>query len=195
MVKKLVISFLLILGIIIGNGCYWIFSDIQTKCAKDITNGKPLSCYDKASILTLHIGICTIGSLYCKDAAWANLQMLVTKKDTIYLHSDSWITPKIKKRFENGQYGKMAWNGNADYAFRSPEKDGAILLNWCILKEQIINDKPCYVAECDYTWKVPSKTTFKITKNFSIVFYEQLFYELEKIGLLHPFKLICYYEQ
>ena len=43
MVKKLVISFLLILGIIIGNGCYWIFADIQTKCAKDITNGKPLS--------------------------------------------------------------------------------------------------------------------------------------------------------
>ena len=46
---------------------------------------------------------------------------MITKKDTIYLHSDSWITPKIKKRFKNGQFGKMAWNGNADYAFRSPE--------------------------------------------------------------------------
>ena len=80
MVKKIVISFLLILGIIIGNGCYWIFSDIQTKCAKDITNGKPLSCYDKASILTLHLGICTIGSLCCKDAAWANLFELPTIK-------------------------------------------------------------------------------------------------------------------
>lgn len=195
MIKRIVFSILLIVGIIIGNGCYWIFSDLQTKCAKYIVNGKPLSCYDKASILTLHLGICTIGSFYCKDAAWANFQMLVTKKDTIYLHSGSWITPKIKKRFENGQFGKMAWNGNADYAFLSPEKDGAILLNWCILKEQMINDKLCYVAECDYKWKVPSKTIFKITEKFSIVFYEQLFYELEKIGLLHPFKLICYYEK
>ena len=54
--------------------------------------------------------------------------------------------------------------------------------------------KLCYVAECDYTWKVPSKTTFKVTDSFSIVVYEQLFYELEKAGILHPFKLICYYE-
>ena len=89
----------------------------------------------------------------------------------------------------------MAWNGDDDYAFSSPEKDGAILLNWCMLSEQEINGKQCYVAECDYTWKVPSRTTFKITDKFSIILYEQLFYELEKIGILHSFKLICYYEK
>ena len=64
-----------------------------------------------------------------------------------------------------------------------------------MLSEQEINGKQCYVAECDYIWKVSSKTTFKITDNFSIVLYEQLFYELEKIDVLHPFKLICYYEK
>lgn len=89
----------------------------------------------------------------------------------------------------------MAWNGDNDYAFSSPEKGGTILLNWCMLSEQEINGKLCYVAECDYTWKQPSRTTFKITDKFLIVLYEQLFYELEKIGILHPFKLVCYYEK
>lgn len=74
------------------------------------------------------------------------------------------------------------------------KKMGLSYLN-CILSEQEINGKQCYVAECDYTWKVPIRTTFKITDKFSIILYEQLFYELEKIGILHPFKLICYYEK
>ena len=72
---------------------------------------------------------------------------------------------------------------------------------WCYIVELVyfrqkkIDGRQCYVAECDYTWKVSSKTTFKITDKFSIVLYEQLFYELEKIGILHSFKLICYYEK
>lgn len=194
-IKKIMICALLVLGLVIGNGCYWLFSDIQTRCVEKIARGQQTSFYDKASIATLHMGICTIGSLYCKEAAWANFKMLVSRKDTVYMHSDKWITPKVAARLEKEQWGRMAWNGDTDYAFNSPEKNGAILLNWCILSERIIEGKSCYVAECDYTWKVPSKTTFKITKNIEMVLYEQLFYELEKIGFLHPFKLVCYYEK
>lgn len=193
--RKIIIFLLLIGSIIVSNGCYWLFSDIQTKCVEKISNKQETSFYEKASILTLHLGICTVGSLYCYEAAIANMRMLFTSKDTIYLHSDKWITPKIKQRFANRQFGKMAWNGDVDYAFKSPEKDAAILLNWCELKEQTINGKLCYTAACDYTWKCPSKTTFKITDNFSIVLYEEQFYELEKVGILHPYKLICYYEK
>lgn len=196
--KRILSRTLLTLGVIavliVGNGCYWVFSDIQTRCAEKIAEGRETSLYEKASILSLHLGICTVGALYCPDAAYANFMMLITRKDTVYLHSDKWITPKVKARLENQQWGKMAWNGDIDYAFRSPERDGAVLLNWCTLGEQVIG-KPCYTAVCDYTWKVPSKTTFKLTDDISIVLYEQLFYELEKTGLLHPFKLICYYEK
>jgi hypothetical protein len=192
--KRVILFLLIAIGLIFANGCYWIFSDIQTRCIKKIESNQPISVYEKASILTLHAGICTVGVFYCKEAAYANFKMLITDKDTVYMHSENWITPKIKARFKNKELGRMTWNGNVDYAFSSPEKDGAILLNWCELKEQTIDGKPCYVAECDYTWKVPSKTTFKVTDSFSIVLYEHLFYELEKMGILHPFKLICYYE-
>ena len=194
-VKRIAISLLLVIGLIISNGCYWLFSDIQTECVEKISEGKTISFYDKLSISTLHLGICTMGMLYCREAAWANFKMLTTKKDTVYLHSNKWLTPKVKARFANNQLGRMAWNGDVDYALDSPEKDAAVLLNWCMLDERVIGGKMCHVAECDYTWKVPSKTTFKITENFSIVVYEQLFYELEKSGVLHPFKLVCYYEK
>lgn len=194
-VKIVVISVAFILALIVGNGCYWVFSDIQTRCADKIAEGRETSLYDKASILSLHLGICTVGALYCPETAYANFMMLITRKDTLYMHSDRWITPKVRARLEKEQWGRMVWNGDVDYAFSSPEKDGAILLNWCMLGEREIEGKPCYVAECDYTWKEPSKTTFKITENIAIVIYEQLFYELEKIGLLHPFKLVCYYEK
>lgn len=197
--KRILSRTLLTLGVIavliVGNGCYWVFSDIQIRCAEKIAEGRETSLYEKASILSLHLGICTVGALYCPDAAYANFMMLITRKDTVYLHSDKWITPKVKARLENQQWGKMAWNGDIDYAFRSPERDGAVPLNWCTLGEQAIDGKPCYTATCDYTWKVPSKTTFKLTDDISIVLYEELFYELEKTGLLHPFKLICYYEK
>ena len=194
-IKKVLTSVLIFIVAVIGNASYWLCSDIQTRCVEKIARGESTSFYDKFSILSLHLGICTVGAIYCPEAAYANFKMLVTDKDTVYLHSDNWITPKIKERFEKNQLGRMAWNGDTDYAFSSPEKDGAVLLNWCTLKDQEILGKPCYVAECDYTWKVPSRTTFKITDKFSIVVYEQLFYELEKIGILHPFKLICYYEK
>ena len=194
-VKRIFFSVALIFALIICNGCYWMFSDIQTQCVEKISRGQQTSLYEKASIASLHMGICTLGALYCPEAAWANFKMLVTDKDTIYMHSDKWITPKVRARLEMEQWGKMVWNGDTDYAFESPEKNGAILLNWCMLGERVIDSKPCYVAECDYTWKVPSKTTFKITDKIEVVLYEQLFYELEKIGLLHSFKLVCYYEK
>ena len=128
-VKKIMISAAFILALIIGNECYWVFSDIQTRCVEKIAKGEETSLYEKASIATLHMGICTVGALYCPEAAWANFRMLVTRKDTVYMHSDKWITPKVRSRLEKEQWGRMAWNGDADYAFGSPEKDGAILLN------------------------------------------------------------------
>lgn len=193
--KKFLIGALILVAIVTSNGCYWVFSDIQTRCVEKINMGEEISLYDKISIMTLHAGICTLGQFYCPEAATANLRMLFTSKDTIYVHSDKWLSPKVKARFATDRLGRMAWNGNVDYAFGSPEKDAAILLNGCELGEEVINQKPCYTAACDYTWICPSRTTFKITDNFSVVMYEELFYELEKIGILHPYKLVCYYEK
>jgi len=193
--KKLIQIICIILTLCIFNGIYWLVSDRQELCLKKINNGNPISLYEKISILNLHAGICTIGCFYCSDAAYANFQMLITNKNVIYLHSNKWLTPKIRARFKNKQFGRMAWNGDIDYALNSKEKDGAVLLNWCMLSEEHINGKQCYVAKCCYTWKVPSNTQFKITNFLTIRIHEELFYELEKLGILHPYKLICYYEK
>lgn len=105
--RKIFISIAIIIILLIVNACYWLCSDIQTKCVNKIADNQELFLYEKGSILTLHLGICTVGSFYCSEAAYANFQMLITEQDTVYLHSNKWITPKIKKRFENNQLGKI----------------------------------------------------------------------------------------
>ena len=70
-IKSIIILFFVIIVIIISNGFYWLCSDIQTKCVEKIANNQELSLYEQGSILTLHLGICTVGSFYCSEAAYA----------------------------------------------------------------------------------------------------------------------------
>lgn len=193
-VKKGIVALLVILGIALLNSAYWLFSDKQDRCIEKINSGKNLSVYELASLATLHMGICTVGWLYCPLAAEANMKMWTTRKDTVYIESRSWVSPKIRKRIRNNEWGKVAWDGNEAYQPSSPEKTAALTLNWCMLKKMTIKDKPCVAAVCDYTWEKPSKTQFHL--GFATIrVYEQLFYELEKRHVLHKFKLVCYYEE
>ena len=190
--KRLLKILVIIVIISIVNGIFYLYS-YQYKTVNKINKNVPISLYEKASILTLHAGLYTVGSLYCADAGYANFRML-TKQDTLLIHNNKWLSPKIRQRFKDNELGKMAWNGNKDYAINSKEKNAAILLNYCYLKTRIINGKICYVAECPYTWKQPSKTEFNLGF-VKIIVFEQLFYELEKEGILHPYTLVCYYEK
>ena len=191
-IKRLLKILAIIVIVSILNGVFYLFY-YQYKTVDKITKNIPINLYEKASILTLHTGLYTLGSIYCTDAGYANFKML-TKQDTVYIHNNKWISPKIRKRFKENKLGKMAWNGNKDYAINSKEKNAAILLNYCYLKNKVINGKLCYVAECPYTWKQPSETTFNLGF-IKITIFEQLFYQLEKEGILHPYTLVCYYEK
>ncbi len=181
-----------LLGIVL-NAVFYLVSG-QYKTVAKIDRGEEISLYEVASIMSLHAGICTVGSVYCPEAAYANFRMLTTREDTIYMHSDKWLTPKVKERFRANKLGRMAWNGDADYAYNSKEKNAAILLNYCYLNTRRIKGKDCYTAACEYSWVAPSKTTFNLGF-IKIVVFEQLFYELQKRGILHPYTLVCYYEQ
>lgn len=185
------VSGIILLAIVL-NAVFYLVS-FQYKTVAKIDQGERISLYEKMSILSLHAGMCTVGSLYYPDAAYANFRMLTTREDTIYMHNDKWLSPKIKARFSKHRLGKMAWNGDVDYAFNSKEKNAAILLNYCYLDIRNIKGKDCYTASCEYTWKQPSKTTFNLGP-IKITVFEQLFYELEKCGILHPYTLVCYYE-
>lgn len=192
MKKKILLTLLVGFLLIVANAIFYL-ACYQDVTVKKISRNEEINIYEEASIMTLHAGICTLGSLYSPMAGYAHLRMAVCQRDTIYIHSDKWLSPKIKQRFKEHRLGKMAWDGNKDYAISSKEKDAAILLNYCYLKQKDIKGKPCYVAECPYTWEQPSKTQFNLGL-FTITVYEQLFYELEKSKILHPYTLVCYYE-
>lgn len=180
--------------VIFANGIYYVFSG-QFKTMDKINKSAPISFYEKCSIYTMHMAIYTFGWVYSPEAALCNFRMCVPyKSDTIRYETDCWLTPKVIKRISNNQFGKMTWSGNphdghiGDYDIRSPEHRAAILLNWCMISE--IADY--YTATCDYTYKVPSPTQFRLTKNVKVVINEDLFYELEKCNWLHPYVLVCY---
>lgn len=192
--KQIGFSLLVVFLVCFINGCYYLAKGQYTTVDK-IAQGKGISLYEKTTIYTLHMGLYLFGWMYAPQAAWANMQMAFPhSSDTIYYKSDCIVTPQITERVKAKRWGKMAWNGNVAYAWSSPERNAAILLNWCNLSTETIDGVECVTATCPYTWKVPSKTTFQITSSFAITIHEQLFYEIEKCGWLHPYTLICYSE-
>lgn len=192
-IKKTIKALTIVITLNIINGIFYLCY-YQYKTVAKIQESKRINLYEKCSIMTLYGGICSMGTIYSPLAGYANFRMFANTKDTIYIHSNKWMSPQIKKRFKENKLGKMAWNGNKDYSFFSEEKDAAILLNYCYLKIGEIKGKTCYIAECHYTWEQPSKTIFDLGI-FKITVYEQLFYELEKSKMLHPYTLICYFEK
>ena len=190
--KQIGFSLLVVFLVCFINGCYYLAKGQYTTVDK-IAQGKSISLYEKTTIYTLYMGLYMFGWMYAPQAAWANMQMAFPHSyDTIYYKSDCIVTPQITERVKAKRWGKMAWNGNIAYAWSSPERNAAILLNWCNLSTETIDGVECVTATCPYTWKVPSKTTFQITKGLEITIQEQLFYELEKCGWMHPYNLVCY---
>lgn len=74
-----------------------------------IANHEGISLYEVGSILTLHAGLYTVGGLYFPISAYANARMLYLPKDTLYQHSDTWLSPKIRQRF--AEHRLAAWPG------------------------------------------------------------------------------------
>ena len=52
---RTLLALMVVVALIVGNGCYWVFSNVQTRCAEKIAEGYETSLYDKASILSLCI--------------------------------------------------------------------------------------------------------------------------------------------
>lgn len=177
------------------NGCYYLAKGQYTTVDK-IAQGRSISLYEKTTIYTLHMGLYMFGWMYAPQAAWANMHMaLLHRSDTIYYKSDCIMTPQITERVRTKRWGKVAWNGNVAYASNSPERNAAILLNGGKLGTEMVDGVECVSVTCPYTWKgVVSRTTFRVTSSFAITIHEQLFFELEKCGWLHPYTLVCYTE-
>lgn len=199
--KKVIITIAVTIAIVISaifaNGCYYVFYG-QFKTVDKIHNNIQISLYEKCSIYTMHMATYTFGWVYSPEAAYCNLLMCFphNKNYKVYYNTDCWLTPKIRSHIKNKEYGKITWSGNAhsgqigDYNIKSPEHRAAILLNWCILDET----PKYYTATCEYSYKVPSATEFYVGK-LKIIINEQLFYELEKCGWLHPYILVCYVDK
>lgn len=193
--KRVGLTLFVIFLVCFINGCYYLAKG-QYSTVDKIAHCQSISLYEKTTIYTLHMGLYLFGWMYAPQAAWANMQMAFPHhSDTIYYKSDCIVTPQITERVRARRWGKVAWNGNVAYASNSLERNAAILLNGGKLGTETIDGIECVSVTCPYTWKgVVSRTTFQLTGNFAITLHEELFYEIEKCGWLHPYILVCYTE-
>lgn len=85
--KHLTAILLISLFLISINTLYWVFSDIQQKCYNKIKPGIELNLYEKISIYSINLGMCTFGAFVSPEAAVQQFLCTVPTKDTVILHS------------------------------------------------------------------------------------------------------------
>ena len=118
--KKIIITLTAIVVVFTVNVLYWTLSDIQQDCYLKIKKGQDLSFYEKASVYSLNICICTLGWPLSPEATRQQIWCTFPSNDTIIAHSNYFSNhEKIKsliKKYPNATIDnptKVAWK--ADY--------------------------------------------------------------------------------
>ena len=118
--KKFAITLIIVISLIAGNVLYWILSDIQQECYYKIRNNTELNFYEKSSIYSINLCICTFGWPLSPEATIQQILCTVPTKDTIIMHSDFFANhEKIKSlmaRYPNATINnpiRVTWK--ADY--------------------------------------------------------------------------------
>ena len=203
-VKITLISLLIIVAIVFVNGCYFVFCH-QDKSMAKIQQGNGLNLYECCSVYTMHMAVWMFGWPLSPEAARECYKLHFPQQDTVELKTTNAIySPKIAEACESlsdkpaGTSVIVAWNGNKDYALKSPEHRAAIALNPCKItrvedENSLFNTATLYKVKITSPMIYPeySRTIFDF-KHFKFTIHEGLFRYLQDKGWLS--KYIAKYE-
>ena len=85
--KKISIGILVIILLFASNVAYWVLSDVQQECYLRVKKGEDLNLYEKCSMYSINICICTLGWFASPEATIQQILCTVPTKDTVVLHS------------------------------------------------------------------------------------------------------------
>ena len=86
--KKIIISLLFLIAVNAANVVYWTTGNIQQECYEKIKSGQDLNLYEKSSIYSINLCICTFGWFLSPEATIQQILCTVPTNDTIVMHSD-----------------------------------------------------------------------------------------------------------
>lgn len=101
-------ALLVVVVLVLVNGTYWLLSDIQVKTYAKVLRGEELNLYEKCSVYSIHVGICTFGWFASPEATRMQCLMFFHRDEVWELHS-RYFTRLYKDR----QDGYIAF---ADYS-------------------------------------------------------------------------------
>ena len=183
---------LLLLFVLVVNGTYYVFWG-QFKSVDRLNQNKELSLYEKLSIYSMHLCICTMGWIYSPEATREIIAMSFphNRDKTIYKESDFFLKyPIINNRYRT-QYSrfKVAFKDTA-YSHSDPNHRLALAVN----PGYLWRDANTVYLEAPIHYPVCYNTHIGITSNIQIIINECLFTYLEQIRWLHPYTLIYHTE-
>lgn len=189
--KKGLIAFAMLVSLVFINGTYFVFCH-QVRTMEKIRKGGKANLYECCSIYTMHMALWMFGWPLSSEAAWeCFLLHLPHEKDEIvtFRSGRAFYTPKMKAAIASladkpyGASVRVAWNGDRDYAFNSPERRAAIAVNACDVtkrKPEVSSVQGIYEVSvtCPMLYPTYSRTNFNLGK-FTIVIHEGLFRHLQ----------------
>ena len=159
MKKRILITFLSLLALILANGCYYVFRGQQVSADK-LHRGMELNLYEKCSIYTMHVALWMLGWPMSPQAATECFMLHFPQKDTVTIGMDL-CSPKVDaavrilKGQPIGSSVMVSWDGSEAYSLANPEHRAAIAVNPCrVVKE--------WEEACLYTCSVYSSMQYPI---------------------------------
>jgi len=138
--KRIILIAILLLALVVGNGCYYVFRG-QNKSMEKLEQGDELNLYEKCSIYTMHIALWTLGWPLSPQAARECFMLHFPQKDTVSINMHlscpriEYAMASLKER-PVGSSVTVSWNGPDAYSLASQEHKAAIAVNPCrIVKE------------------------------------------------------------
>ena len=189
--KKIGIGILIVILLFASNVAYWVLSDIQQDCYLRVKKGGDLNLYEKCSMYSINICICTLGWFASPEATIQQILCTIPTKDTVVLHSKYFARhDKIKglmKKYPNATKNNpalIAWK--ADYnefklwsAYTFKNGRIALALNGMYLYKEDGEWVISYIKEFAFP-KLPSPTIIGPLK-----FHESLIRYMQDIGWMY----------
>jgi len=191
MKKRIIITILSLLALVVVNGCYFVLC-CQDKAMGKLQRGAELNMYEKCSIYTMHIGLWTLGWPMSPQAARECLMLHFPQKDTVTIKMRL-SSPRIDAAVGSlkdrpvGSSVAVSWDGTGAYSLASPEHKAAIAVNSCrIVKEWQENNLYTCSLYCLMQYLRCSRTIFTLG-SVRIPLQEGLFHYLQEKGWLGCF--------
>lgn len=195
MKRKIILTILAVLTIVIGNGCYYVFHG-QFRSAEKIRLGRDLSLYEVGSIYTMHLAICTVGWLYSPEATkevlgmsfHANRGRIIEKESDFFLKCPS-VAAKVRSLGSPSLKQKIAFDGDVSYMYNSPDRRLALAVN----PGYIWKDCERVYLQADAHYPKCYNTHIGLPWGGQVTVNECLFSYLEDKGILHPYSVVYSY--